>query len=63
MVSFRGPSVDTAWARRRLPLKPESAGIQIPSICAIYNQSYSGVDRHDCLVVPLPQMLPEDVLR
>ena len=55
--------MDTAWARRRLPLKPESAGIQIPSICAIYNQSYGGVDRHDCLVVPLPQMLPEDVLR
>ena len=37
MVSFRGPSMDTAWARRRLPLKPESAGIQIPSICAIVN--------------------------
>ena len=59
MVSFRS----TARARRRLPLKPEGAGVKIPSIFAHYNLSYGGVDRHDGLVVPLPRMLPEDVLR
>ena len=59
MVSFRS----TARARRRLPLKPEGAGMEIRATLAHYNQSYGGVDRHDGLVVPLPRMLPEDVLR
>ena len=59
MVSFRS----TARARRRLPLKPEGAGMEIRAILAHNNQSYGGVDSCDVIVVPLPRMLPEDVLR
>ena len=53
----------TARARRRLFSKPESDGFEIPFTLAHYNQSYGGVDRHNVLVVPQEQMLPEDVLR
>ena len=52
-----------AWARRGLPSKPMKAGIEIPSIFADYNQSYSGVDRADAFVVLQERVLPEDVLR
>ena len=59
MVSFRS----TARARRRLPLKPEGAGMEIRATLAHYNQSYGGVDSCDVFVVPLPRMRPEDVLQ
>ena len=59
MVSFRS----TARVRRRLPLKPEGAGMEIRATLAHYNQSYGGVDSCDVFVVPLPRMRPEDVLR
>ena len=52
-----------AWARRGLPSKLMKAGIDIPTILAVYNQSMSGVDRHDALVVLQERVLPEDVLR
>ena len=53
----------TPRARQRLPFKPDATGIEIYSVISLYNQSYSGVDWHDALVLPVLQVQPEDVLR
>ena len=53
----------TVRARQHLNLKPEGARIEINPLLSLYNHSLAGVDRHDALVVPQQQVLPEDVLR
>ena len=53
--------------RSRSPFKPINqsmgAGVEISSMVSSYNSSLAGIDRHDTLLVPEQQVLPEDVLR
>ena len=49
--------------RSRSPFKPMGAGVEISSMVSSYNSSLAGIDRHDTLLVPEQQVLPEDVLR
>ena len=53
----------TAWARQRLPLMPESAGINIPSIISDYNHFLGGVDGHDATLALWQDLSAEEVLR
>ena len=49
--------------RQYLGLKSEDAGFEINAVISLYNCALTGFDRHDALVLPQQQRLPEDVLR
>ena len=53
----------TRRARQYLSLKSEDAGFEINAVISLYNCVLTGFNRHDALVLPQQQRLPEDVLR